>query len=107
IVNLLSTDGEQLFEAALLCPLTLGSPVLLISCTIYSYIILGPTALLGIVAIILLIPVQMLMAQLTTAFRRKAIGQTDTRVRLMSEVLTHIKLIKMYAWEKSFARSIS
>ncbi|GCB79038.1 hypothetical protein scyTo_0021261 [Scyliorhinus torazame] len=47
------------------------------------------------------------MAQLTTAFRRKAIGQTDTRVRLMSEVLAHIKLIKMYAWEKSFARSIS
>ncbi|XP_038662587.1 multidrug resistance-associated protein 9-like [Scyliorhinus canicula] len=106
-VNLLSTDGQQLFEAALYCPFIFGSPVLLISCTIYSYIILGPTALLGIVAIILLIPVQMLMAQLTTAFRHKAIGQTDTRVRLMSEVLTHIKLIKMYAWEKSFARSIS
>ncbi|XP_078400455.1 ATP-binding cassette sub-family C member 12 [Cetorhinus maximus] len=106
VVNLLSNDGHRLFEAALFCPFIFGTPVLLFSCTIYSYIILGPTSLLGVVAYILLLPVQMLMAQFTTAFRRKAIGQTDTRVRLMNEVLTYIKLIKMYAWEKSFAHSI-
>ncbi|XP_041047617.1 ATP-binding cassette sub-family C member 12 [Carcharodon carcharias] len=106
VVNLLSNDGHRLFEAALFCPFIFGTPVLLISCTIYSYIILGPTSLLGVVAYILLLPVQMLMAQFTTAFRRKAIGLTDTRVRLMNEVLTYIKLIKMYAWEKSFAHSI-
>ncbi|XP_051884033.1 ATP-binding cassette sub-family C member 12 isoform X2 [Pristis pectinata] len=107
VMNLLSNDGHRLFEAALFCPLIFGTPVLLISCTIYCYVLLGPTSLLGIVAYILLMPFQMLMARLTTAFRGKAIGQTDTRVRLMNEVLTHIKLIKMYAWEKSFAHSIS
>ncbi|XP_048402987.1 ATP-binding cassette sub-family C member 12 isoform X2 [Stegostoma tigrinum] len=106
VLNLLSNDGHRLFEAALFCPFIFGTPVLLISCTIYSYIILGPTSLLGIVAYILFMPVQMLMAQFTTAFRRKAIMQTDTRVRVMNEVLTYVKLIKMYAWEKSFARSI-
>uniref|UniRef100_UPI00398EC4DA ATP-binding cassette sub-family C member 12 n=1 Tax=Pristiophorus japonicus TaxID=55135 RepID=UPI00398EC4DA len=107
VMNLLSNDGHRLFEAALFCPFIFGTPVLLISCTIYSYIILGPTSLLGIVAYILFMPVQMFMAQFSTSFRRKAIGHTDTRMRLMNEVLTHIKLIKMYAWEKSFAHSIS
>ncbi|XP_069757764.1 ATP-binding cassette sub-family C member 12 isoform X2 [Narcine bancroftii] len=107
IMNLLSNDGHQLFEAALFCPLIFASPVLLLSCTIYSYLILGPTSLLGIVAYSLFIPFQMIMARLTMVFRCKAIGQTDIRVRLMSQVLTHIKLIKMYAWEKSFAHSIS
>ncbi|GCC24840.1 ATP-binding cassette sub-family C member 12 isoform X1 [Chiloscyllium punctatum] len=106
VLNLLSNDGHRLFEAALFCPFIFGTPILLISCTIYCYIILGPTSLLGIVAYVLFIPVQLLMAQLTTGFRRKAIVQTDTRVRLMNEVLTYIKLIKMYAWEKSFARTI-
>jgi len=31
---------------------------------------------------------------------------TEERVKLMSEIVTAIKLVKMYAWEKSFARKI-
>ncbi|XP_062922995.1 ATP-binding cassette sub-family C member 12 isoform X1 [Mobula hypostoma] len=107
VINILSNDSHQLFEAALLCPLLFGAPVLLLSCTAYAYILLGPTSLLGIVSYILLFPIQTLMARLTMAFRSKAIKQTDIRVRLMNEVLTHMKLIKMYAWEKSFAHAIS
>ncbi|XP_032892371.1 multidrug resistance-associated protein 9-like [Amblyraja radiata] len=106
VLNLLSNDGQRIFEAALLCPLLFGIPVLLISCTVYSYYLLGPTSLFGIVVYALFIPIQMLLAQLVMRFRSKAITQTDTRVRLMNEVLTHIKLIKMYAWEKSFGRSV-
>ncbi|XP_078066968.1 ATP-binding cassette sub-family C member 12 isoform X3 [Mustelus asterias] len=106
VMNLLSNDGYRLFEAAVFCPLIFGTPILLISCTIYCYIIIGPTSLLGVIAYILLFPIQMKMAQFTTSFRRNAIGHTDTRVRIMNEVLTYIKLIKMYAWEKSFAHSI-
>ncbi|XP_078526662.1 ATP-binding cassette sub-family C member 12 isoform X2 [Lissotriton helveticus] len=49
---------------------------------------------------------EMLMAKLTLIFRRKAIDVTDRRVRTMNEVLTCIKLIKMYAWEKSFAKTV-
>uniref|UniRef100_A0A4W3JQM5 ATP-binding cassette sub-family C member 5 n=1 Tax=Callorhinchus milii TaxID=7868 RepID=A0A4W3JQM5_CALMI len=106
IMNLLSNDGNCLFDAVVYCPLVFGTPVLLFSCAVYSCIILGPTALLGMVAYIIFMPVQMLMAKLTTALRRKAIIKTDTRVRLMNEVLMYIKLIKMYAWEKSFANSV-
>ena len=32
---------------------------------------------------------------------------TDERVKLMSEIITAIKLVKMYAWEKSFAKKIN
>lgn len=40
-------------------------------------------------------------------FRKKAITVTDKRVRTMNEVLTCIKLIKMYAWEESFEKKIT
>lgn len=40
-------------------------------------------------------------------FRRRAVSVTDRRVRTMNEVLTCIKLIKMYAWEESFEKSIT
>ena len=39
--------------------------------------------------------------------RKKAIPITDERVKLMSEIITAIKLVKMYAWEKSFAKKIN
>lgn len=42
-----------------------------------------------------------------TKYRKQAVKITDTRVRMMNEVLTCVKLIKMYAWEDSFADSIS
>ncbi|XP_024001075.1 ATP-binding cassette sub-family C member 12 [Salvelinus sp. IW2-2015] len=47
------------------------------------------------------------MARLIQVFRRKAVSVTDTRVRTMNEVLTCIKLIKMYAWETSFQKKIT
>ncbi|XP_037372212.1 ATP-binding cassette sub-family C member 12 isoform X6 [Talpa occidentalis] len=49
---------------------------------------------------------EMFMAKLNSAFRRSAISVTDKRVQTMNEFLTCIKLIKMYAWEKSFTNTI-
>ncbi|XP_030060230.1 multidrug resistance-associated protein 9 [Microcaecilia unicolor] len=106
VINLLSNDGHRLFEAAVFCPLVIGAPFLLIMCTVYSCFILGPTALIGVFTYVVFFPVQMFMARLTSIFRRSAIVMTDRRVRTMNEVLTCIKLIKMYAWEKSFAKTV-
>jgi len=48
----------------------------------------------------------MAMGKLMAKFRRKCVRITDKRVRMMNEILTCVKLIKMYAWEKSFAKAI-
>ena len=49
----------------------------------------------------------MLLSKVIFGLRRKAIPVTDERVKLMSEIITAIKLVKMYAWEKSFAKKIN
>ncbi|KAJ6665948.1 hypothetical protein lerEdw1_000851 [Lerista edwardsae] len=106
VINLLANDGFRMFEAALFCPLPVGIPLLMLICTVYSCLILGPNAVIGTIVYMIFIPLQMLMAKLTAVFRRAAIVVTDKRVRVMNEILTCIKLIKMYAWEKSFAQTI-
>ncbi|XP_061670835.1 ATP-binding cassette sub-family C member 12 isoform X2 [Syngnathoides biaculeatus] len=53
------------------------------------------------------VPIQFLMAKLINKFRHKAIVMTDSRVRIMNEILNSIKLIKMYAWEDSFQKKIT
>ena len=38
--------------------------------------------------------------------RRRVVVTTDKRVALMNEILTSIRLIKMYAWEEPFIEKI-
>ncbi|XP_009676710.2 ATP-binding cassette sub-family C member 12 [Struthio camelus] len=106
VINVLSHDGYYMFEAAVFCPLPMNVPILLIICTVYACLILGPTALIGTFVYIAFIPLQIKMAKFTTVVRQAAISVTDKRVQIMNEILTCIKLIKMYAWEKSFAATI-
>ncbi|XP_008536489.2 ATP-binding cassette sub-family C member 12 isoform X1 [Equus przewalskii] len=106
VLNILSNDSYSLFEAALFCPLPATIPILMVGCAVYAFFILGPTALIGISVYIIFIPIQMFLAKLNSAFRRSAISVTDKRVQTTNEFLTCIKLIKMYAWEKSFTNTI-
>uniref|UniRef100_A0A674CWL2 ATP binding cassette subfamily C member 12 n=1 Tax=Salmo trutta TaxID=8032 RepID=A0A674CWL2_SALTR len=107
MINVLTSDGYRMFEAVLFGTFLLCIPVLLTVCIIYACYTLGYTALIGVSVYLVFIPVQFTMARLIQRFRRKAVSVTDTRVRTMNEVLTCIKLIKMYAWETSFEKKIT
>uniref|UniRef100_A0A8K9XBN4 ATP-binding cassette, sub-family C (CFTR/MRP), member 12 n=1 Tax=Oncorhynchus mykiss TaxID=8022 RepID=A0A8K9XBN4_ONCMY len=107
MINVLTSDGYRMFEAVLFGTFLLCIPVLLTACMIYACYTLGYTALIGVSVYLVFIPIQFSMARLIQVFRRKAVSVTDTRVRTMNEVLTCIKLIKMYAWETSFEKKIT
>ena len=49
----------------------------------------------------------MVMGKIIAKFRQRGILITDERVQKMSEVLTYVKLIKMYAWEQPFAKKVA
>ncbi|XP_046906915.1 ATP-binding cassette sub-family C member 12 [Hypomesus transpacificus] len=106
MINVLTSDGYRMFEAVVFGTFLLCIPVLLIICISYACYILGYTALIGVLVYFVFIPIQFFMARLINIFRRKAVVVTDNRVRTMNEVLTCIKLIKMYAWETSFDKKI-
>uniref|UniRef100_A0A671M1F4 ATP-binding cassette sub-family C member 5 n=1 Tax=Sinocyclocheilus anshuiensis TaxID=1608454 RepID=A0A671M1F4_9TELE len=106
-INVLTSDGYRMFEAIMFGTFLLCVPFLLIICIIYACIILGYTALIGILVYLIFLPIQFSIARLIGVFRRRAVSVTDRRVRTMNEVLTCIKLIKMYAWEESFEKTVT
>ncbi|KAJ3129395.1 Multidrug resistance-associated protein 4 [Nowakowskiella sp. JEL0407] len=57
--------------------------------------------------IILLFPVQIYLGRLTSITNRDQTAVTTQRVHVMSEILTAIKLVKFYAWEKPFEEKIN
>lgn len=107
MINVLTNDGHRIFESVIFGSFIIASPVLLIVCIVYACHILGYTALTGICTYLIFVPVQFFLARIINKFRWKAMLITDGRVRTMNEILSSIKLIKMYAWEDSFEKKIA
>uniref|UniRef100_A0A7N6FD05 ATP-binding cassette sub-family C member 5 n=1 Tax=Anabas testudineus TaxID=64144 RepID=A0A7N6FD05_ANATE len=106
LVNMCSSDGQRMFEAAAVGSLLAGGPLVAVLGVVYNLFILGPTSLLGSAVFILFYPTLMFSSRLTAYFRRKGAGATDRRVQKMNEILSYIKFIKMYAWVKAFSQDV-
>uniref|UniRef100_A0A8B9JU16 ATP-binding cassette sub-family C member 5 n=1 Tax=Astyanax mexicanus TaxID=7994 RepID=A0A8B9JU16_ASTMX len=104
LVNICSSDGQRLYEAVNVGCLLAGGPLVGLLGLSYTTYFLGPTALVGSAIFIIFYPAMMLASRLTAYFRRKCVVITDRRVRLMNEILSCIKFIKMYCWESAFAK---
>ncbi|KAG6873113.1 hypothetical protein C0995_002776 [Termitomyces sp. Mi166 len=63
---------------------------------------LGYSALVGLGVLLLGFPVQFVLVRVMFTQRKKAVAITDKRIRLTTEVLQGIRLIKFYAWESFY-----
>ena len=52
-------------------------------------------------------PLQVILVLIIVKQRKKGVKITDKRVRLTTEVLQGIRLIKMYSWEAFYYKQIS
>ncbi|XP_053721093.1 ATP-binding cassette sub-family C member 12 isoform X1 [Synchiropus splendidus] len=107
MINVLTGDGYRMFDAVLFGGFLVASPVLFLVAVVYSCYVLGYTALMGVFIYIILLPVQSVLAKLINMLKTKIVRITDSRVRTMNEILSSIRLIKMYAWEDSFEKKIA
>ncbi|KAJ8954555.1 hypothetical protein NQ318_000789 [Aromia moschata] len=106
MVNLLSNDvGRFDFTGQHLHNLWIApTETLVVMYLVYIYI--GPSGLIGTIFLLLFVPFQMYMGKKTSQFRLRTAIRTDERVRLMSEIISGIQVIKMYTWEKPFAKLV-
>lgn len=77
---------------------------------IFGYIMyreIGWSALIGIASIVVFIPLQAWAAKAAAYYRTKSAAFGDERKKFMNEIITAIEVIKMYAWEKCFAKLIA
>ncbi|XP_017570960.1 multidrug resistance-associated protein 1-like [Pygocentrus nattereri] len=106
IVNLVSADTQKLmdfvvyFNAVWLAPIEIGL------CLFFLWQHLGPSALAGIATVIFIFPLNGLIAKMRSKLQEVQMKYMDGRIKLMNEILSGIKILKFYAWEKAFKERV-
>uniref|UniRef100_A0A8I5N7A1 Multidrug resistance-associated protein 4 n=1 Tax=Papio anubis TaxID=9555 RepID=A0A8I5N7A1_PAPAN len=103
IVNLLSNDVNKFDQVTVFLHFLWAGPLQAIAVTALLWMEIGISCLAGMAVLIILLPLQSCFGKLFSSLRSKTATFTDARIRTMNEVITGIRIIKMYAWEKSFS----
>ncbi|XP_055398764.1 ATP-binding cassette sub-family C member 4-like [Bubalus kerabau] len=107
IVNMLSNDVNRFDRVMIRLHILWIGPLNAITAIILLWMEIGISSLAGMALLIIFMLLQSFSGKLFSSLRRKSAAFTDTRLRTMNEVITGIRTIKMYAWEKLFAELIT
>ncbi|XDB55930.1 hypothetical protein AB1E18_009393 [Capra hircus] len=107
IVNLLSNDVNRFDRVVTFLHILWIGPLMAITVIILIWMEIGISSFAGMALLIIFMLLQSFFGKLFLSLRNKIAAFTDTRLRTMNDVITGIRTIKMYAWEKSLAELIT
>ncbi|KAK6462758.1 P-loop containing nucleoside triphosphate hydrolase protein [Scheffersomyces coipomensis] len=107
IINLIAVDLTRLQTVTQsLSTLFLG-PLDVILCLISLWPLLGKSTLAGIFVMVLLVPINSILVRYSKDLSKTQMKLKDNRSRIINEILSSIKSIKLYAWEKPMLSKLS
>uniref|UniRef100_A0A8C9LAS7 Canalicular multispecific organic anion transporter 1 n=1 Tax=Pavo cristatus TaxID=9049 RepID=A0A8C9LAS7_PAVCR len=106
-VNLMSADAQRFMEMANFVHQLWSSPLQIIVSIIFLWGELGPSVLAGLAVMVLLIPINGFLVNKSKDVQVRNMKNKDERMKIMSEVLNGIKILKLFAWEPSFEKRIN
>lgn len=102
IVNLMSVDAQKFMDLTAYLNMIWSAPLQICLSMYFLWQELGPSVLAGLAVMIILIPINGFIANKSKTLQIKQMKNKDERVKLMNEVLSGMKVLKLYAWEPSF-----
>ncbi|XP_030343631.1 canalicular multispecific organic anion transporter 1 [Strigops habroptila] len=106
-VNLMSADAQRFMDMANFLHQLWSSPLQIILAIVFLWAELGPSVLAGLVVMVLLIPINAFLVGKSRTIQVRNMKNKDERMKIMSEILNGIKILKLFAWESSFEKRIN
>ncbi|KAK0089852.1 hypothetical protein PV325_005159 [Microctonus aethiopoides] len=106
IVNLMAVDAQRFIELTAYINMIWSAPLQIALALYFLWDELGASVLAGLLVMIILIPVNAVIANKVKTLQIRQMKSKDERVKLINEVLNGIKVLKLYAWEPSFEQQI-
>ncbi|XP_063223953.1 ATP-binding cassette sub-family C member 4-like isoform X2 [Bacillus rossius redtenbacheri] len=108
LVNLMSNDVNRFDMATQFLHYLWITPLQVVIVTYFLWDYVQLSAIVGIVSLFAqTVPVQSYISKKIADLRELVAVRTDERVRLMSEIVSGVQVIKMYAWERPFANLVA
>ncbi|KAG0016561.1 Multidrug resistance-associated protein 1 [Entomortierella chlamydospora] len=107
ITNHMSVDTEKWTNALTTLPQWISAPIEVIVALWLLYRQLGWCALVGLFTVLGLMPLQNKVSGIFSEIKETKLTAMDSRIRLVTELFTSIKTIKLYAWEDAFKSKIA
>lgn len=106
IVNLMAVDAHRFFEMIPYLHVAWSGPMVMTLAIILLYQYLGVAVFAGLGVMISVFPLSGFIATRLRDLQTQQMKVKDERVKSMNEILSGMKVLKLYAWEPSFEKLI-
>lgn len=106
IVNYMSADSDAIADGCITSIDLSNAVVLSIGCTATLFYFLGWSALTAVVVIGLLIPLTNRLSKSFMHLEDEMMAHRDRRMTLMTQLLSAIRVVKYFVWEKSVLQEV-
>lgn len=107
IVNYMSSDSDAIADGAITTIDLSNAVVLSIGCTATLFYFLGWSALVAVVVMALLIPMTSYLSKSFMHLEDEMMAHRDRRMTLMTQLLSAIRVVKYFVWEKSVLQEVA
>jgi len=106
LFSLMSSDAKTVAEAMQFVHVAWSAPLRGLYAVIMLYLLLGVAGLVGFAAMVLLLLLNRLLIKLSERSEEACAEASDSRLKLLGEVLSSIHSIKGYAWERPMVEKV-
>uniref|UniRef100_A0A8C3AG31 Multidrug resistance-associated protein 1 n=1 Tax=Cyclopterus lumpus TaxID=8103 RepID=A0A8C3AG31_CYCLU len=107
MVNLMSVDAQRFMDLITYINMIWSAPLQVVLALYFLWQNLGPSVLAGVAVMVLMVPINAVIAMKTKTYQVAQMKSKDNRIKLMNEMLNGIKVLKLYAWELAFKDKVS
>ncbi|XP_078337789.1 multidrug resistance-associated protein 1-like isoform X2 [Crassostrea virginica] len=106
ILNLMSVDTSTINDTMIFLGIFIENLLEVVLSLYFLYGLLGYAVFAGCGVVLLLVPVNVLLSSRSFKLMQKIMQSKDERIKLLSEVIEGIKILKLYAWEMTFKNKV-
>lgn len=107
IVNYMAVDTQRMQDLTQYGQMLWSAPFQIILCMASLYQLVGWSMLAGLGVMVLMIPVNGIIARVMKTLQKTQMKNKDSRTRLMTEILNNMKSIKLFAWGGAFMKKLN